>query len=237
MILAAVAVMVLALSVPAIGSSTDWFGLAKKASKTAKKASKRSKQAKKQAKKAKTKAREANQTAKSADASASQANQKADQLEGELGTTKIVSASVSGTITSSAPIGSYEAKGGPSVRVTVPSSGLIEVWAQADILDDVGGAVGLYEDGQKVPNISDEEFCGDDSALIDMQGGGSGEFETFSTPPTAGVVLGCTNEGAPSPVLLQRPPGQHTYELRYSECSCGGTSTFRNRVLRVGPRL
>jgi len=38
-------------------------------------------------------------------------------------------------------------------------------------------------------------------------------------------------------VLLKRSPGEHTYELRYSECSCGGSAEFRNRVLRVGPRL
>jgi hypothetical protein len=38
-------------------------------------------------------------------------------------------------------------------------------------------------------------------------------------------------------VLLQRPPGEHTYELRYSECVCGGEAEFQNRVLRVGPRL
>jgi hypothetical protein len=25
--------------------------------------------------------------------------------------------------------------------------------------------------------------------------------------------------------------------MRYSECSCGGSAEFRNRVLRVGPRL
>jgi hypothetical protein len=70
-----------------------------------------------------------------------------------------------------------------------------------------------------------------------MEGGGSGEFATFSTPPSANGILGCTNLGAPAPVLLQRPPGQHAYELRYSECICGGEAEFQNRVLRVGPRL
>jgi hypothetical protein len=140
-------------------------------------------------------------------------------------------------VTSNAPIGDYEALGGPSVQVTVPSSGLIEVWAQADIRDDHGGTVALYEDGQPVHGISEDGFCGDDSALMEMQGGGTGDFETFSTPPSVETILGCTNTGAPAPVLLQRPPGEHTYELRYSECTCGGEAEFQNRVLRVGPRL
>jgi hypothetical protein len=214
--------LVLALSVPAVGSQTQWFGLAKKASKTAKKAKKKSRQANKRAKKAKKKAR--------------QANRKAKQTDRELSSTRIGSDTVAGTVTSTAPVGSYESKGGPSVTVTVPNSGLIEVWVQADIRDDEGGAVALYEDGNKVGGVSLPDACGDGAALIDMQGGGSGEFETFSTPPTL-TFFGCASTGAPAPVLLSRPPGEHTYELRYSECSCGGSAEFRNRVLRIGPRL
>jgi hypothetical protein len=155
--------------------------------------------------------------------------------QAQLAAGSVVSASEPGLVTSTAPIGEYEALGGPTVRVVVPNSGLIEVWAQVEIKDDEGGAVGLYEDGVKVPGVSSTEFCGDDSALIDMQGGGPGDFTLFASPATPGF-LGCTNAGAPAPVLLSRPPGPHTYELRYSECSCGGEAEFRNRVLRVAPR-
>lgn len=164
--------------------------------------------------------------------------------QAELAATRVVSASEPGLVSSSAVFGAYEAKGGPSVEVTVPASGLIEVWAQAGIEEEEGGAIGLYEDGQKVTGISAADICGDPggiqdgSALIDMQGGpNAGEFLTAATPPIPGL-FGCTSAGAPASVLLSRPPGPHTYELRYSECSCnpGGGAEFRDRVLRVAPR-
>ncbi len=157
---------------------------------------------------------------------------------------KAASSTVPGLVSSSAVFGEYESLGGPAVQVTVPASGLIEVWAQVGIEEEEGGAVGLYEDGQKVTGISAAEFCGDPggiqdgSALIDMQGiGPGGQFVPAATPPTVGL-LGCASAGAPSSVLLNRPAGRHTYELRYSECSCnfGGGAEFRDRVLRVAPR-
>lgn len=157
---------------------------------------------------------------------------------------KVASAAASGLVTTNAVFGEYEALGGPSVEVTVPDSGLIEVWAQVGIEEEEGGAVGLYEDGAKITGISAAEFCGDPggiqdgSALIDMQGiGPGGQFVPAATPPNVGL-LGCASAGAPSSVLLTRPAGRHTYELRYSECSCnpGGGAEFRDRVLRVAPR-
>jgi hypothetical protein len=171
-----------------------------------------------------------------AGSNAAGARASAAAVQAQIEATRTVSASEPALVTSTAPIGEYEAKGGPAVEATVPSSGLIEVWAEVEIKDDEGGAVGLFEDGQKVPGVSAPELCGDDSALIDMQGiGGPGEFVALSTPP-APSLLGCASAGAPAPVLLSRPPGRHTYELRYSECSCGGEAEFRNRALRVGPR-
>ena len=158
--------------------------------------------------------------------------------------TKVVSAIEPGLVTTTGVFGEYEALGGPSVQVTVPASGLIEVWAQVEAEEEDGGAVGLYEDGAKIPEISAAEICGDPSgiqdgsALIDMQASGpGGQFIAAATPPIPGF-LGCASAGAPAPVLLRRPLGTHTYELRYSECSCnpGGGAEFRNRVLRVAPR-
>lgn len=174
---------------------------------------------------------EAANTAKAAKASAA-------EIQAELDASRIVSASEAGVVTSTALFGEYEALGGPAVEAVVPTSGLVEVWAQIEIKDENGGAVGLYEDGEKVTGISTEEICGDGSALIDVQGGGPGDFLTFSTPPTPSLPFGCANGGAPASVLLERAPGPHTYELRYSECSCnpGGGAEFRNRVLRVAPR-
>ena len=226
-ILGALAVLVLALSVPAVGSQTEWFGLAKKASKTAKKAKKRAKQA--------------SSEAQLASREAQLAIQASDRLRAELARTRIISDAEAGLVSSTSPIGSYAARGGPSVQVTVPSSGLIEVWARVDINEADGGAVGLYEDGRPVPGVSDPGFCGDDSAIIEMNAfGGAESFDTFSSPPVNDFSIGCTSTGAPAPVLLRRPPGNHTYELRYSHCECptpGTSADFRNRVLRVGPRL
>jgi hypothetical protein len=188
------------------------------------------------AKKGKKIAKSARETANEALAAAQQATQDAQRANTRLDEMQVVSAQENGLVTSDAAIGDYESLGGPSVQVTVPASGLIEVFAQADILDDDGGAVGLYEDGQKVPGISAATFCGDDSALFEMTGGGAGDFETFSTPPDFDVALGCTNVGASSSVLLERPPGLHTYEMRYSECVCGGEAEFQNRILRIAPK-
>ncbi|HVY97395.1 MAG TPA: hypothetical protein VHA54_10595 [Solirubrobacterales bacterium] len=173
-----------------------------------------------------------------------EANARIDALKAQVeelaaragGGGKVVSAEDPALVSTSSPTGEFEALGGPSVHVTVPPSGLIEVWAQVAINDDEGGAVGLFEDGHEVDGIAEAEICGDDSALIDASGGGPGGFALFATPPVPGVI-GCTSAGAPAPVLLSRPPGPHTYELRYAQCSCGGApAEFKDRVLRVAPR-
>jgi hypothetical protein len=154
----------------------------------------------------------------------------------DRGGARVVSATEPGLVSTASPTGDFEALGGPSVEVTVPPSGFIEVWAQVAINDDEGGAVGLFEDGQEVDGIAEPEICGDDSALIDASGGGPGNFAVFATPPVPSVI-GCTSAGAPAAVLLSRSPGPHTYELRYAQCSCGGApAEFKDRVLRVAPR-
>jgi len=148
----------------------------------------------------------------------------------------VISATDPGLVSTSSPSGEFEALGGPQVQAIVPASGLIEVWAQAAIDDDEGGSVGLFEDGQEVDGISEPELCGDDSALIDASSGGPGGFVAYATPPVPSLV-GCASAGAPASVLLSRSPGIHTYELRYAQCSCGGTpAEFKDRVLRVAPR-
>lgn len=162
------------------------------------------------------------------------------ELQDLLRVTPVASETVPGEVSSTAPIGDFEALGGPSVQVTVPSSGLIEVWAQVEIEEENGGAVALFEDGEPVSGIAEEQLCGDEAVLIDFQGTENGDdFLTVSSPPDANFVVGCGGTGAPSPVILRRPPGSHTYELRYSDtsCPCADEATFRNRVLRVGARL
>jgi hypothetical protein len=59
------------------------------------------------------------------------------------------------------------------------------------------------------------------------------------TPASSlGIAGGCASLGAPGPVLFERPPGEHTYELRYAVCGCPGgtgTATFSDRLLVVRP--
>jgi hypothetical protein len=62
---------------------------------------------------------------------------------------------------------------------------------------------------------------------------------TLGTPPAVSELgLACGSAGAAGgSLLLERPPGTHTYELRDSDpCSCD-PAEFRDRTLRVGPRL
>jgi hypothetical protein len=123
--------------------------------------------------------------------------------------------------------------GGPSVTVTVPSSGLIEVWGQATMSEP--GAVSLFEDGQQMAgqakNCGPEEIGGVLFAGFSLVPGPI----TAATPASTGF---CSTEGAPGSVLFQTTPGSHTYELRYSVgCGCAPEVTFSNRLLRVAPRL
>jgi hypothetical protein len=127
--------------------------------------------------------------------------------------------------------------GGPSVAVTVPPSGLIEVWAQVTM--DEAGAVSLFQDGAEMPGQS--ESCGPPG------GGGallSGEALAIPETPVALATPAtppfCATDGPPSPVLFQTTPGAHTYELRYASCGCGGGETspvtFSERRLFVATR-
>jgi hypothetical protein len=177
---------------------------------------------------------------------ASAALTRADTANTRLDEARIVEASASARVTSTS-MGDYEPlPGGPQVTVAVPSSGYIEVWAEATIGDEndpavaPDGAVGLYEDGQRVPLPGQESTCSQanfDDALFSLQAP-SGTEQHMATPPVPVFGLGCGATGAPGPILLQRPPGQHTYELRYGQCGCAIDPTaFSDRVLRIGPRL
>lgn len=155
--------------------------------------------------------------------------------QGPAGTSAapVQSASAAGTVTTESE--SYvQLAGGPNVTVTVPSSGLIEVWAQVSIEEE--GAVALFEDGQLVPGQG--EFCGAGAgfALLSVFFGPPGEPITIATP-TAQAAFGCGVNGAPGSVLFQTTPGTHTYELRYQTCGCAPEAIFSKRSLRVAPRL
>jgi hypothetical protein len=216
------AVMVIAVAVPALGSGGSLFGLANHANNKAERALHRATRALKRASRGLQRGHNASLAA--------------GAVSQQLGSTRIASAQASEQVTTSAGLGSYESLGGPTVQVNVPSSGLIEVWAEAEIKDDDGGAVALYEDGQAVPGGTTANLCDVGDALFIMDGGGPGDFDTFSTPGTPSF-FGCTSAGAAAPEIFQRPPGAHSYELRYSTCGCSPLATFRQRLLRIAPRL
>ncbi len=222
MILTAAVVLAVAIAVPAIGENADPVAVSSKASK-------KSKRALKQAKRAKRKARQANRTAKLA-------SELASEIQADLESTRVVSDTEAGQVTTTSE--SYVSRGGPTVTVTVPASGMIEVWAQFDTTDADGGAISLYEDGQQVPGQADcDPDVQNSLALVEGGGGPPGNPITAGTPAALDVALGCLTTGAPGPVLFQRPPGEHTYELRYADpCPCVG-SVFSNRILRIAPRL
>jgi len=145
----------------------------------------------------------------------------------------------------------FVAKDGPSVTVDVPASGLVAVFASAELRLLTPGplsfpnyaAVGLFVDGSVAPGLPD---CG---------GGGGGlmktQTQTTNTPtPYAAFFTGpVTSDAGESadcagtttqfgrPVIVKVTPGQHTFELRYV---AGNTNAAlpvaaRNRLLVVTP--
>jgi hypothetical protein len=128
---------------------------------------------------------------------------------------------------------------GPTVTVTVPQSGLIEVYAGALFEND--GAIGLYEDGNLVP-MQQQGVCtggspAPDDALLSQLFGLAPPAIYMSTGSTAfvGGLCGSIGDAGPT-MLLKRPPGQHTYELRYATCGCGPNFDVSNRTLSIAPR-
>jgi hypothetical protein len=127
--------------------------------------------------------------------------------------------------------------GGPTVTVTVPASGVIEVFAGVHFTaGPEDGAIALFEDTELVP-LDNDDFCPGPPGTL---------FNTFSTAPmdaTTGTpgafnLFGCGTLGPPGSVLFRRPPGTHTYELRYASCDCnpGELANFDNRFLGIAPR-
>jgi hypothetical protein len=238
--------LVAAVAVPAWAGADNFvvraLGIAKEARDHADVAKKRSKRAKREAnkalnranraldriRKAKTLAKQAQSAAERAQSTANQAEDAAEDAQAALAATRTVSSSAGGSVSTDSP--DPVSLGGPTVTVTVPQSGLIEVFAQATT---DGGAVILFEDGNQVPGQA--EVCASGAGALFAETAGAGPIE-LATP--AGFGLECGSTGAPGPVLFQRTPGEHIYELRYEEeCSCTGTATFSDRGLWVRPVL
>ena len=164
----------------------------------------------------------------------------AEQATARLDGAAIVSATASGTVETASEL-DYVALGGPQVTVTVPPSGVIELWATVRFEDPSDGLVALYEDGERVVIGGQSNLCGSadiPDALLSATLG-PGAPVTLSTPSAAlPFFSGCGTIGdAPASVQLRRPPGEHTYSLRYADCGCDpGAAGFSNRTLAIAGR-
>jgi len=130
---------------------------------------------------------------------------------------------------------SFVSLGGPTVTVTVPASGLIQVSASA-IGDGDDGVIALYQDGAIVDTGVDTAICDPGPALFGTLGS-VGPLR-FGTPIGGGFLVGCVGVvGPPSPVVLRTTPGTHAFELRYakSRCGCADPATFSDVQLIVTP--
>jgi hypothetical protein len=156
----------------------------------------------------------------------------AQDAEERLDSTQMVSDTQNGLVQTDNET-SYVSLGGPQVNVDVPSSGLLEVWATVTFGEDgntsvaADGAVALFQDGQLVTQIDEENLCQSitGSPLTNMllsTTGPAGAEISLSTPGAAELFIGgCGAIGStPSPILIQAPAGNHTYELRYGDCGC-----------------
>jgi hypothetical protein len=116
---------------------------------------------------------------------------------------------------------------GPSVTVTVPTSGLVEVYARVHIRNEDAngeGTVGLRIDGAPA------EGCGANGLLILTQMNQDLDFATGG---------GCGTQGSGSSIMVTATPGTHTFDLVYGIGKIGAAPTtvhFSDRRLYVAPR-
>lgn len=166
-----------------------------------------------------------------ADEKAGGANLKAEEAKEALAATKPHLDVAEGPVTTEST-SFQKLADGPAVSVEVPTSDLVQVWAQA--LIDGPGAVSLYEDGK--PAEGQALDCnGANGVLFSLD---APEPILAATPAAFSVSSDCATLGAPGPVLFQVATGTHSFELRYAACSCGGPpelATFSERRLVVQP--
>lgn len=232
MVLVLAAVLVTAVAIPVVAQERV---VTPKLQKISKRALKASRKALRTAKVANRRARATQVLAGSAGAAAAEAKASSEGVRAALDATQVKS----GTAFPGVEVfsGEFVSKpGGPSVTVTVPASGLIEVWAQAVVYAE--GAVSLFEDGK--PLAGQAELCSpqEDTGVLFAVSAEVGEPITVGTPAAGGVGV-CGSLGAPGPVLFQTTPGAHTYELRYASCGCEDAADpagFSDRRLFVAPR-
>jgi len=115
--------------------------------------------------------------------------------------------------------------GGPSVTVNVPSGGVVEIFAQAQIAQNGGGM-----------NAVGQVFLAEPSLLPTpsqiLAHAGPNLVTTYTSPGT-NDANGVINPGRAGWITLVPPTaGKYTFSLQYAAPG-GGTATFQNRALVV----
>lgn len=176
------------------------------------------------------KADAASAKADAASTAATAATTKADAVAASLSSAKSASQTLNGTVTTDNET-DYQNLGGPSVTVTVPASGLVQVWASVEAEE---GAISIFEDGAQIPGQDPNASCDAPSgALLAVPGSPSAIVTTANALPLSGF---CGAPGPPAPVLLKATPGQRTFSMRYADCGCNAAdATFSDRFLAVAP--
>jgi hypothetical protein len=175
-------------------------------------------------------ANDAASKAGAASTAAGNAADKADAVAAEVAAGKSDSQTLNGLVTTSNET-AYQDLGGPSVTVTVPASGLIQVWAAVDAEE---GSVSIFEGNSQLAGQDDNSVCdGVSGALLAVPGTPDAFVTTANAFPLGGF---CGSPGPPAPVLLKASPGERTFTMRYADCGCDpADATFSDRFLAVAP--
>jgi hypothetical protein len=122
--------------------------------------------------------------------------------------------------------------GGPTLTVVVPATGLIELYARADLKGE--GDFGGEGTGQEIALFEDGNFKA--NAIRCSPCGNRAYGRHWVSPGIGGGGFGTFQEERAAWNLLEATPGSHTYSLRYRSYPFAQSDTafFRNRKFWIG---
>jgi hypothetical protein len=115
--------------------------------------------------------------------------------------------------------------GGPSATVTVPTDGLVGIFARVE-----GRAVGGNANAAAQVHLFEPTFLSAAPIVMSYPGGGDFAVRQTTPGPEADGVGSALRGGM---IILAPPPGTYTFSLRYSAAG-GATALFRNRAIWAG---
>lgn len=116
--------------------------------------------------------------------------------------------------------------GGPSVTVTVPTDGLVGIFARVE-----ARAAGGNNNAAAQVHLFEPTFLSAAPAIMNYAGGQ--DYQVRQTAPGNGDTDGVGSVLRGGMLVLAPPPGTYTFSLRYS-ASGGATALFRNRAIWAG---